>query len=169
MGVIIALELVRQAQARVTRLALLDGRAALDDEETKTSRRAYIEMARSGRFMEITRDHILARLIHPKRQGDRALVETILGMAAATGPEVFIRQESALLARADYRPFLPRIRCPTLIVVGADDAITPPPFAEEMARGIAGARLEVVADCGHLSTLERPAETSALLRAWLAP
>ena len=167
MGVIIALELVRQAPARVARLALFDGRAVRDDEETKAGRRSYIDMARSGRFMEITPDHILARLIPPKRRGDRALVETILGMAEATGPEIFIRQETALLERADYRPLLPEIRCPTLVVVGADDAITPPPFAEEMARGIAGARLEIVADCGHLSTLERPAETSALLESWL--
>jgi pimeloyl-ACP methyl ester carboxylesterase len=167
MGVGIALEMVRQAPARVARLALLDGRAALDDEETKASRRSYIEMARSGRFMEITRDHILARLIHPKRRGDLALVETILGMAEATGPEIFIRQETALLECEDYRPFLLEIRCPTLVVVGTDDSITPPPMAEEMARGIAGARLEIVADCGHLSTLERPVETSALLESWL--
>jgi pimeloyl-ACP methyl ester carboxylesterase len=75
--------------------------------------------------------------------------------------------ETAILERADYRPFLPEIRCPTLVVVGAEDAITPPPMAEEMAQGIAGARLEIVADCGHLSILERPAETSALLEAWL--
>jgi pimeloyl-ACP methyl ester carboxylesterase len=167
MGVSIALEVLRQAPARVARLALLDGRAALDDEETKASRRSYIEMARSARFMEITRDHLLPRLIHPKRRADRALSETILGMAEATGPEIFIRQETAILERADYRPFLPEIRCPTLVVVGADDAITPPPMAAEMAQVIAGARLEIVADCGHLSTLERPAETSALLGAWL--
>ena len=167
MGVSIALELVRQAPARVTRLALLDGRAALDDDETKANRRSYIEMARTGRFTEITRDHLLPRLIHPKRLADRALVQTILDMAEATGPEIFIRQETAILERADYRPFLPEIRCPTLVLVGADDAITPPPMAAEMAQAIAGARLEIVADCGHLSTLERPAETSALLDSWL--
>jgi pimeloyl-ACP methyl ester carboxylesterase len=167
MGVSIALEVVRQAPGRVARLALLDGRAALDNEETRADRRRYIEMARSGRFMEITRDHLLPRLIQPKRRADRALAQVILDMAEATGPEAFIRQETALLERADYRPFLPEIRCPTLIVVGAEDAITPLPMAEEMARGIAGARLEIVADCGHLSTLERPAESSALLGAWL--
>ena len=167
MGVSIALELVRQAPARVTRLALLDGRAALDDEETKADRRRYIEMAQSARFMEITRDHLLPRLIHPKRRSDRALTQTILDMAEATGPEIFIRQETAILERADYRPFLPEIRCPTLVLVGADDAITPPPMAAEMAQAIASARLEIVADCGHLSTLERPAETSASLESWL--
>ena len=167
MGVSIALEVLYQAPARVARLALLDGRAALDDEETKADRRRYIEMARTGRFTEITRDHLLPRLIHPKRRADRALVQTILDMAEATGPEIFIRQETAILERADYRPFLPEIRCPTLVLVGADDAITPPPMAAEMAQAIAGARLEIVADCGHLSTLERPAETSALLESWL--
>ncbi|HEX7200446.1 MAG TPA: alpha/beta hydrolase, partial [Dongiaceae bacterium] len=78
MGVSIALELVRQAPARVARLALLDGRAALDDEETRANRLSYIAMARSGRFMEITRDHLLARLIHPKRRRDQVLAQTIL-------------------------------------------------------------------------------------------
>ncbi|HEX4572859.1 MAG TPA: hypothetical protein VH184_20685, partial [Dongiaceae bacterium] len=82
MGVSIALELVRQAPARVARLALLDSRAALDDEETRANRLSYIAMARSGRFMEITRDHLLARLIHPKRRRDQVLAQTILGMWA---------------------------------------------------------------------------------------
>ena len=93
--------------------------------------------------------------------------QTILDMAEATGPEIFIRQETAILERADYRPSLAEIRCPTLVLVGADDGITPPPMAAEMAKAIAGARLEIVADCGHLSTLERPAETSASLESWL--
>jgi pimeloyl-ACP methyl ester carboxylesterase len=167
MGVPLALEVVRQAPARVERLALLDGRARPDPPETAALRRSFIEMAQGGHFMEITRDHLMLVLIRPERRTDRALVQTILDMAEATGPEAFIRQETAFLAREDYRPLLPEIRCPTLVVVGADDAITPPLMAEEMAHGIAGARLEVVADCGHLSTLERPAETSALLGAWL--
>src|SRR5262249_21263167 len=125
------------------------------------------EMAQSGRFMEITRDHLLLVLIRPEHRTDRALVQTILDMAEAIGPEAFIRQETALLTREDYRPLLPEIRCPTLVVVGEADASTPLPMAEEMAHGIPGARLEVVKESGHLTTLEQPEATTALLRDWL--
>jgi pimeloyl-ACP methyl ester carboxylesterase len=167
MGVTLALEVVRQAPERVERLALLDGRARPDLEEGRADRRHYVEMARTGRFMEITRDHLLLVLIRPERRIDRALVQTILDMAEATGAEAFIRQETALLTREDYRPLLPEIRCPTLVVVGEADAITPPPMAEEMAGAIPGARLEVVKESGHLTTLEQPEATTALLRDWL--
>jgi pimeloyl-ACP methyl ester carboxylesterase len=168
MGVIIALEILRQAPARVERLALLDGRAELDNAETRASRRSYLEMARTGRFTEITRDHLLPRLIHPARLTDAALVQTIIDMAEATGPAAFIRQETALLEREDYTPLLPEIRCPTLVIVGEADAITPVPMVQAMAQQIPGARLEVIAGCGHLSTLECPAETTVLLKAWLS-
>ena len=125
-------------------------------------------MARTGRFTEITRDHLLPRLIHPARLTDAALVQTIIDMAEATGPAAFIRQETALLEREDYTPLLPEIRCPTLVIVGEADAITPVPMVQAMAQQIPGARLEVIAGCGHLSTLECPAETTALLKAWLS-
>ena len=88
-------------------------------------------------------------------------------MAEETGPAAFLRQETALLRRTNMRPLLPGIRCPTLIVVGDADLITPRPVAEEMATLVPGATLEVLQRCGHLSTLERPEETTLLLRRWL--
>jgi pimeloyl-ACP methyl ester carboxylesterase len=168
MGVGIALEILRQAPARVERLALLDGRAELDNADTRASRRTYLEMARQGHFMAITRDHLLPKLIHPARLRDAALVQTILDMAQSTGPAAFLRQETALLDRDDYTPLLPAIRCPTMVIVGESDAITPVPMVEAMAQKIPAARFEVIAGSGHLTTLERPAETAALLKAWLA-
>ena len=168
LGVIIAFEILRQAPARVERLAVMDGRAELDNAETTASRRTYLEMARTGRFSEITRDHLLPKLIHPARLKDTALVQTILDMAEATGPAAFIRQETALLDRDDHTPMLSEIRCPTLVMVGEADAITPVPMVRAMAEKIPGARFEIIADSGHLTTLERPQETTALLREWLA-
>jgi len=168
LGVIIAFDILRQAPARVERLAVMDGRAELDNAETKANRRRYLEMARAGRFSEITRDHLLPKLIHPARLTDKALVQTIFDMAEASGPAVFIRQETALLDRDDHTPMLSGIRCPTLVMVGEADAITPVPMVRAMAAKIPGARFEVIADSGHLTTLERPAETTALLKAWLA-
>ncbi|MFI5019853.1 MAG: alpha/beta fold hydrolase, partial [Dongiales bacterium] len=125
LGVIIAFEILRQAPARVERLAVMDGRAELDNAETTASRRTYLEMARTGRFSEISRGHLLPKLIHPARLKDTALVQTILDMAEATGTAAFIRQETALLDRDDHTPMLSDIRCPTLVMVGEADAITP--------------------------------------------
>ena len=140
LGVIIAFEILRQAPARVERLAVMDGRAELDNAETTASRRTYLEMARTGRFTEITRDHLLPKLIHPARLKDTALVQTILDMAEVTGPAAFIRQETALLDRDDHTPMLSDIRCPTLVIVGEADAITPVPMVRAMAEKIPGAR-----------------------------
>ncbi len=72
------------------------------------------------------------------------------------------------MARSDARPMLATIACPTLVVVGEGDELTPPALAEEIAGGIAGARLVVVPDSGHLSTLEQPAAVNRALAEWLS-
>jgi pimeloyl-ACP methyl ester carboxylesterase len=72
------------------------------------------------------------------------------------------------MGRPDNRPLLASIRCPTLVLVGREDALTPVDLAREIAAGIPGARLKIVPDCGHLSTMERPDAVNHALRAWLA-
>ena len=69
---------------------------------------------------------------------------------------------------ADFRPGLQKINCPTLVLCGRQDQLTPLECSEEMAAAIPGANLVVVEECGHLSTLERPAEVNAAMRTWLA-
>jgi pimeloyl-ACP methyl ester carboxylesterase len=51
--------------------------------------------------------------------------------------------------------------------VGDSDKITPPSVAEEIANGIAGAQLHVVAQCGHLSALEQPEAVTEALLGWI--
>lgn len=91
--------------------------------------------------------------VHRDRLGDAALKSIVRTMAEETGPEAFLRETQAIMTRADARPGL---ACPTLVLVGDDDQLTPPKLAEEIAGGIRGARLVVIPDCGHLSRLERP-------------
>jgi pimeloyl-ACP methyl ester carboxylesterase len=55
-----------------------------------------------------------------------------------------------------------------LVLVGREDALTPVDLSQEIAAGIPGAKLEIVPECGHLSTLERPEAVNHALRAWLA-
>ena len=89
-------------------------------------------------------------------------------MCHDVGPQAYIRQQMAIMGRADSRPLLPSIRCPTQVLVGKQDEATPPALAEEMVAAIPGARLVKVPDCGHLSTLERPDDVTRALVEWMS-
>ena len=84
-------------------------------------------------------------------------------MAEETGAEAFVRQQRAIIGRADSRPMLGAITCPALVIVGASDQLTPPAHAEEIAKGIPGAKLVTLAGCGHMSTIEKPEEVTRLV------
>jgi pimeloyl-ACP methyl ester carboxylesterase len=166
MGGYVALEMMRQAAHRVLKLALLDTSARADTPEQTRKRRDFISLAERGRFLGITHA-LLPLLVHRSHLANQELVSTIKEMAKNTGKDAFIRQERAIISRTDSLPLLERIACPTLVLCGRQDALTPLERHEEMAERIPGSRLEIVEDCGHLSAMERPAETSAALRRWL--
>jgi pimeloyl-ACP methyl ester carboxylesterase len=166
MGGYIGFELLRQAPARVMRLALLDTSARPDTPEQSARRGALIEQARAGRFGEVA-DLLYPALVHPDRLTDHGLRAQVRSMAEETGAEAFIRQQTAIMNRIDSRPHLAAIGCPTLVLVGDADQLTPPERAQEIAAAIPGARLVVVPDSGHLSTLEQPERVNAALLEWL--
>ncbi|HJR69459.1 MAG TPA: alpha/beta fold hydrolase [Gammaproteobacteria bacterium] len=155
MGGYVAFEVQRQAPDRVAKLALLDTSARPDLPEQSEQRRRQIELAQGGRFGQIA-GMLFPRLVAASRRGDQLLEAVVQAMAEETGVEAFVRQQTAIMQRADSRPGLAAIRCPTLVVVGAEDVLTPPDRAAEIAAGIPHARQVVVPDCGHLSTLEQP-------------
>jgi pimeloyl-ACP methyl ester carboxylesterase len=159
MGGYIAFEIMRQAPARVAKLILLDTTARPDAPEQTEQRRAQIELARRGQLGEVV-DLLFPRLVHASRRDDEALRRTVRLMADEIGPDGFIRQQTAIMGRGDSRPGLPQIRCPTLVIVGDGDQLTPPERAAEIAQGIAGARLATVPGSGHLSPLEQPRAVS---------
>lgn len=166
MGGYVAMEVMRQAPGRVERLALLDTSPRPDTPEATRDRERLIALAEAGRY-EDTFPSTWPRLVHPGRQADKALQEVVFGMMRETGPEAYVRQQRAIMARADSRPLLPTIEIPTLILVGDSDAMTPPEIAREMAEMIEWASLVVVPESGHLSTLEQPERVAHALRLWL--
>jgi pimeloyl-ACP methyl ester carboxylesterase len=89
-------------------------------------------------------------------------------MADDIGVEAFKRQQKAIMGRHDNRLLLPSIKCPTLVLVGREDALNPVELSQEIAAGIPGAELEIIPECGHLSTMERPGAVNRALRAWLS-
>ena len=166
MGGYVALEIMRQAPERVTRLALLDTSARPDTPEQTERRGGLIELARMGQFKGVT-PRLLPMLIHPDRLGDAELTGTVMAMAERTGKDAFLRQQSAILKRVDSRPHLAAMRCPALVLCGRQDTLTPLEAHREMADAIPRASLVVVEDCGHLAPLEQPHAVSAALRYWL--
>jgi len=166
MGGYIAFEIMRQAPQRVAKLALLDTGAGPETAEQTERRRQRIALTKAGRFAEAVDMHFPV-VVHRDRHGDAALKRLVRAMAEETGPAAFLRQQHAIIGRSDSRPGLAAIACPTLVLVGDGDALTPPVLAEEMAAGIPGARLVVIAACGHLSTLERPQAVTKALVEWM--
>jgi pimeloyl-ACP methyl ester carboxylesterase len=166
MGGYVALEVMRQAPERVGALALLDTSARADTPEQTEARLELVRLARAGRFDEVWRG-LLPRIVHPDRVDEPGIRSDVRAMARAVGPGGFERQERAIIGRPDSRGDLPNISCPTLVLCGRDDALTPPHLHEELAGEIPGARLVQIDRCGHLSTLERPEAVTNAMRAWL--
>ena len=166
MGGYLALTIVRRAPERVQKLALLDTSARPETPEQTARRKPQIALAKAGRFAEVPALQFPV-FVHRNRQGDEALRGRVRIMAEETGAQAFLRQQQAIMTRPDARPSLGAIKCPTLVLVGDGDELTPPALAQEIAAGVAGSRLVVIADCGHLSTMERPDAVNRALVDWM--
>ncbi len=167
LGGMLAVEIMQFAAERVTKLALLDTGMRSQSEAERAIRRARIRLAVEGHF-ELVLGMQMARFIPADRLPDKKLVDEVMMMCGEIGVEIYKRQEELAAIRADRRPDLPRIKCPTIVVCGRDDAATPLFLSEEMAAAIKGSELIVIEQCGHLVTMEKPEETNAILKRWLS-
>jgi len=166
MGGYVAQEIMRHAPERVRRLALLDTSFLADTPEQGQRRRGFIGLARQGDFKGITH-RLLPTLVHESGLRDESVTGALYGMAERVGRDAFIRQQTLIMNRPDGRRDLGSIHCPTLVLCGRHDGLTPVALHAEMAAAIRRATLVVVEDCGHLSPLERPHAVSAVFRYWL--
>lgn len=167
MGGYICFEIMRQAPERVVKLALLDTSARPDTPEQSEQRRAMLNQGLTRDFERFLA-RVLTAILHPAHQKDETLRQTQVRMGLAVGREGFARQTEAVIGRIDSRPSLAAIAVPTLVLVGDRDMLTPPDRSQEIAAGIPGARLVVVPECGHASTLEQPAIVNRALVEWIA-
>ncbi|WP_424629395.1 alpha/beta fold hydrolase [Bradyrhizobium sp. SYSU BS000235] len=166
MGGYICLEVMRQAPARVKRLALLSTSASPETPEATERRKGWIAETRAGGYRAIL-DRLVSSFVHPSRSKDPDLQTIVHDMGDDVGPDAFIGQLEAIMSRSDSRPLLPSIKCPTLILTSDTDNMVPNVFSTELAAGIPGAKLVVIPDCGHLVQLEKPEATTAAMLDWL--
>ena len=168
MGGYIAFEIMRQAPDRVARLALIGTQARPDTPEANERRRGQIARIEAGGYRAGI-DALYPIFVHPSRRDDVALQKLVHDMADDVGPEAFVTQLIAIMGRADSRPTLATIKCPTLVLTGDQDNTIPDSKAAsaEMAAGIPGAKLVTIPECGHLPQVERPEATAKALVDWL--
>jgi len=166
MGGYVALEIMRQAPERILALALLDTNARPDTPTALEKRSEVIEQAEINYQSVI--DELMPKQLHPLHMKDSALVNLVTEMAVSLGNKIFIRQQRAIAERIDSIPSLSLIKCPTLVLCGRDDAITPIGLHQEMVTEIEGAGLVIVETCGHLSAVEQPTHVNEALTQWLA-
>ncbi|MBI2772720.1 MAG: alpha/beta fold hydrolase [Burkholderiales bacterium] len=166
MGGIIAMEAVRQAPRRIAGLALLGTNARPETDDMRTLREAAIALFEQGRVEEVIAPNV-AFAFHPRQAANPALVQAYLDFVLGAGAQQLVRQNRAIIARPDARTHLPQVRCPTLVMCGEDDQLTPPECSREIASLVPGAQLVMVPQCGHMLTMEQPEIVNATLLAWL--
>lgn len=166
MGGIVAMELIRQAPDRVTRLALMDTNPNAELPEVAANRDLQIARASAGDLPEIMRDEMKPKYLAdvPHKQ---QILDLCMAMSLDLGPEVFANQSRALQTRPDQREALKQTRVPTLVLCGALDTVCPPQRHELMHELIPGSRLVLIDGAGHLPVLERPEATNDAMEEWL--
>jgi pimeloyl-ACP methyl ester carboxylesterase len=166
MGGYIAFEIMRQASDRVAKLALINTQARPDTPEATVRRRGQIARAKGGEYHAIL-DELFPIFVHPSRRDRADLRQLVHDMGGDIGVDAFVRQQAAVIGRADSRPALAWIKCPTLVLTGDEDNTIPNSLSKEMADGIHGAKLTIIPDCGHLPQVEQPQATADALVDWL--
>lgn len=167
MGGIVAMECLRRAPDRVSRIALLDTNCLAEAPQVAAAREPQIVAAQCGRLADVMREEMKPRYLAPG-PGRVEVMRLVMEMALDLGPQVFIAQSRALQRRPDQEATLRRARLPALVLCGEHDALCPVQRHEFMAGLIPGADLVVVPDAGHLPTLEQPEAVTAALHSWLA-
>ena len=158
MGGYVALAFYKQFPSRVRALVLADTRAQADTEEAKQTRAQQAEKALSEGMAGIA-DAMLPKLLTPETVSKRPeIVKRVRDMMLKTKSEGAASALLGMAEREDQTPLLSNIASPTLILVGAEDAITPVADSEKMHNAIAGSRLVVLENAGHVSNLERTEE-----------
>jgi 3-oxoadipate enol-lactonase len=167
MGGYVAFELFRKYPGRVRALVLADTRPQADTEEGRRAREESAQRALKEGMAPIV-ESMLPKLVSAgTRERGGEVLERVRAMMLRTSPEGAAAALRAMALRRDQTDLLPSIKVPTLIVVGSEDAVTPPADAEAMKAKIEGSRLVVVEGAGHLSNVEQPEEFNRALAEFL--
>jgi 3-oxoadipate enol-lactonase len=164
MGGYVAFELYREAPALFRGLVLADTRAGADSDEGKATREKFARTVLE-KGLSWAADELVPKLLRP--EPDPAIVKEVRSLVSGGTPAGIAAAQRGMARRPDSTPTLATIACPTLVLVGAHDAMTPPAESEKMAKAVKGAKLVKVPDAGHLSNMENPEPFNAALQVFV--
>jgi pimeloyl-ACP methyl ester carboxylesterase len=167
MGGMIAMEAARQAPERIAGIALLGTTARPESPEMRQLREDAIVLFEQGRVREVIEPNVRFAF-HPQQGSDPALTDAYLEFVLRAGAQQLVRQNRAVIERPDARAHLPQLACPTLVMCGDSDQLTPPEHSREIAALVPRATLQMVPRCGHMLTMEQPRFVNAELMRWLS-
>ena len=167
LGGMVALEIMRRASERVTRLALIGTSAQSETPENAASREPQIISARAGRWEDVMRAQVEAvSLAEGPKTAEVGRMLTL--MARAHGPDVFVRQARALQRRRDQQATVRGIKQQTLVICGEQDKHSPVKRHQFLAELLPNATLTTIAEAGAVPTLEAPQIVTDALAGWMA-
>ena len=167
MGGIVAMSMIGISSHRVSRLALLDTNHQADAPSRFAIRNRQIEDVRAGKLHQVIATEMKPIYLAEGNRKNQALLDLLNTMALDLGDETFIAQSVALLDRADHTDILRAYRGSTLLLCGQEDTLCPPSNHAQMASLLSRGVLRIIADAGHIATLERPASVTAAIKEWL--
>jgi 3-oxoadipate enol-lactonase len=167
MGGYLALAMLRGFADRVERLVLCDTKAGADGDQAREDRLRMAEQVRTAGSVEAIVEPMTARLLAPESAIEYHVSDPVRGRIRRATPAGVAAAQEAMALRPDSSALLASIAVPTFVLVGSQDAVTPPADAERMAAAIPGARLTVIEGAGHLSNLERWDAFNAALAGFL--
>ena len=167
MGGYATFAILRRAPRYVRGLILADTRSQADTPEGVAGRTRMLQLLVEKGPAAVV-DEMIPKLLGASTRTNRPeLADRVRALALSNPPQAIAGAIRALMTRPDSTPLLSTIHCPTLIVVGEEDTLTPPALSEEMHKGIAGSELVVIPGAGHLSSLEQPDAFNSALAAFL--
>lgn len=166
LGGIVAMELLRRAPDRITRIALMATNALAETPQSASDYEPLIMKARSGRLADVVPDLMPPEALAPGPYRAEVMA-LLLDMAENIGADAIIRQVRSMQRRRDQQAVLRRCKVPALVLCGEHDGLTPVKRHSFMADLIPYADLKVIEGAGHLPTLEQPGETTQALLEWL--
>lgn len=162
MGGYVAVEMLAQAHRAIHALGLL-GSAGVPETAWSASERVRTQDAIERDFDRFVHA-VSVRALHPDNQGNPALLERCRRIMRDAGAHAALRQNRAILERADHRPVLARLALPVLVMGSRADRVAPPSQSEALAALIPGSRLAWITRAGHMGPLEAPTQVAGLLR-----
>jgi pimeloyl-ACP methyl ester carboxylesterase len=168
MGGYVTLALFRHAPRYFRGMILADTRAEADTPEAIENRKRMLALVRDKGAPGVAEEMLPKLLGESTRRDQPAVVDRVRSLITASSSEAIGGAIQALMTRPDSTPLLGSIHCPTLILVGEEDVLTPPPLSETLHRGVSGSELALVPKAGHLSNLEQPEAFNAALARFLA-